>query len=570
MKTLLLNGKVINVFTKEIEQLNILIENEKIIGVGDYTNEEVDNVVDVSDKYICPGFIDGHIHIESTMMTPPEFTKVCVPHGTTTVVADPHEIANVCGKAGIDYMLEASENIPLTVYYMLPSCVPATPFDEAGAVLDADDLMQLYQNERVLGLGEMMNYSGVIGKDGEVIKKINDALALKKIVNGHAPLLTGEDLDKYISAGINDDHECSTADEAKERIKKGQWIMIRQGTAAKNLEGLMPLFQEPYCYRCLLVTDDKHPADLLKNGHIDSIIREAVRLGKKEDRLSNVIKAISMATIQAATCFGLHGVGAIAPGYIADLLVLDDLYDVKVSKVYHQGQCVADDGKLIEFKLPQISADLKKSVGNSFYLNKLKPEDFTINKRGEKCLVIGVIKKQLLTQKRILDIDFENGNGVDLKRDILKIAVIERHLCTGHIGLGFIQGIGIKAGAIASSVSHDSHNLIVIGTNEDDMAMAANCIREMGGGNVVVNNEKVIEKMPLEVAGLMSRLAAKELAMQNSNVRKAAHRLGANEGIEPFMNMAFVSLPVIPSLKMTTKGLIDVDNQRLVDLFVKD
>lgn len=563
MKLILKNGFVINVFTGEIETQDVLIEDGIISGVGNYSCYNADEICDVSGKYICPGFIDGHIHIESTMLLPAELAEICTAHGTTSIVADPHEIANVCGSDGIHFMLEASENIPMTVYIMLPSCVPATPFDEAGAVLNAETLSAFYSHPRVLGLGELMNYPGVLAKDENVMRKIKDAHKAGKIINGHAPFITGHELDKYIAAGINDDHECSTFKEAIERLRKGQWIMIREGTAARNLEELLPLFDKRYSHRCLLVTDDKHPADIMQNGHIDSIIRKASALGK------SAITGIQMATIQAAQCFGLKGIGAVAPGYIADILVLDDLEKIKINDVYYHGNKVFENGMVLPFKKPNISAKLKESVLRSFNMPTLSPKDFTIIPQGSVCRTIGVIPGQLITEERLLKIDFTKNGGIDIDRDILKIAVVERHHNTGHIGVGFIQGIGLKNGAIASSVAHDSHNLIIIGTNEADMAAAGNSVREMGGGNVVVNDGKVIAKMELPIAGLMSALPAVEASLQNEKTRSTVHELGVPENISPFMNMAFVSLPVIPSLKMTTLGLIDVNSQTLVPLFAE-
>ena len=561
MKTLLKNGKVINVFTGEVERLNILIEDDMIIGIGDYCDSDADIVYDVNGKYVCPGFIDGHIHIESTMLLPSELARVCVPHGTTSIVADPHEIANVCGTTGIAYMLAASENIPLNVYIMLPSCVPATAFDESGAVLRSEDLELFYEHPRVLGLAEMMNYPGVLAGDTEVMKKIAAAKKRKLKVDGHAPLLSGRALDKYIAAGIRDDHECSSFAEARERIRKGQWVMIREGTSARNLDGLIDLFDAPYAHRCILVTDDKHPADLIRNGHIDSIIRKAVKHGK------SAITGIQMATIQAAQCLGIENKGAAAPGYTADLLVLNDLDTVDVSDVFIAGKKVVDNGIIADFKTLSVRNDIEKVVRNSFYMPKLTDESFHIEPKGSRCRIIKVIAGQLLTEEWITDIDFDRNNGIDVKRDILKLAVAERHLNTGHIGLGFINGIGLKKGAIASSVSHDSHNLVIIGTNDEDMAAAANRVREMGGGCVAVDNGTVIAEVPLPVAGLMSGLSAQEAAGQNELLRRAVYDMGADNNIEPFMIMSFMSLPVIPNLKMTTKGLIDVQKQELVPLF---
>lgn len=565
MKTLFKNGKVINVFTGEAEKANVLIEDEKIIGVGDYTDSEADAVRDVAGKYICPGFIDGHIHIESTMLLPSEFARVCVPHGTTAVVADPHEIANVCGRSGIEYMLEASENIPLTVYVMLPSCVPASAFDESGARLEAEDLEDFYAHPRVLGLAEVMSYPSVIAGEPKVLQKIHAAQRHGRTVNGHAPLLSGKDLDKYIAAGVGDDHECSSAEEAKERIRKGQRVMIRQGTAARNLEALLPLFEEPWAHRCLLVTDDKHPADLLKDGHIDEIIRQAARAGK------DPITGIRMATLWAAEHFGLKGVGAVAPGYTADLLVLDDLNTVSVCSVYRKGILVAQNGCLLSENAPVIRKALDDAVRHSFRLEPLSEKDFYMDCAGKQsCRVIRLIPHELLTEEEVTELDFSRRNGIDLDRDILKIAVVERHLNTGHKCVGFISGIGLKSGAIASSVSHDSHNLIIIGTNERDMAIAGNRIRAIGGGYVAVEGGEILAEMPLPIGGVMSDASARVVAWQNEKLRQSAHALGAPQDVEPFMTMAFVSLSVIPHLKITTKGLIDVDRQQLVSLFTDD
>ena len=560
MKTLFKNGTVVNVFTGVLEKTNVLMEDDKIIGIGDYDTADV--IEDVTGKFICPGFIDGHIHIESTMLTPVEFTKAVLPHGTLAVVADPHEISNVCGLDGFAYMLWASEKLPLTVYLMLPSCVPSTYFDESGAELTAEDLAPCYQHPRVLGLAEVMNYYGVVNGDPDVIKKIQDARHRGKVVDGHAPLLSGHALDAYIAAGIQSDHECSSFEEAAERIRKGEWLMIRQGTAARNLEGLIKLFDEPWSHRCLLVTDDKHPEDLVRSGHIDSIIRRAVQLGKSP------ITGIQMATIQAAQCFGLQKVGAIAPGYKADLLVLRDLNTVEVLDVYSAGVKVVENGKLKEFKLPVVREQVLKAVLNSFYLNPLSPQDFHIEPKGNKCRVIKTIPDQLLTEEWITEIRWGQDNGVDIERNILKVAVIERHMHTGHKGLGFLSGIPMKSGAIASSVSHDSHNLVVLGTNEKDMACAANHVIAMGGGYAVVKDGVVLADVPLPIGGLMADESAAEMAKKNAILRKNICALGVPTSMSPLMTTAFISLTVIPSLKITTRGLVDVNAQKIVSLYV--
>ncbi len=560
MKTLLKGGTLVNVFTGELEKTNVLIEDKIIIGVGQYDDDDADITENVIGKYLCPGLIDGHIHIESTMLAPAELSKMCLPHGTTAIVADPHEIANVCGIDGIRYMLEASEGLPLHVYFTLPSCVPATPFDESGANLHSKDLEPLYENDRIVGLAEMMNYPGVLANDRDVMQKIADARKFGKVVDGHAPSLSGRALDQYVSAGIQSDHECACASEAIEKIRKGQWVMIREGTAARNLKELLPLFEPPYKHRCLLVTDDRHPADIDKEGHIDHIIRLAVENGK------DVITAIQMATVQAAQCFGIPYVGAIAPAYRADILVLNDLNTMDVCDVYTSGVKVVDNKKIRDFFIPQVNEELQATVKNSFHIETLKPSDFHIPPKGSFCRVIRVIPGQLVTDEQISEIHWNEHGGVDTERDILKLAVIERHKNTGHKGLGFISGIGLKKGAIASSVSHDSHNLIVIGTNDADMALAANHICQTGG-NVVVADGKIISEMKLPIAGLMTEASGKDISAANEAVRAAVRMLGAGENIEPFMNMAFVSLPVIPSIKMTTQGLIDVIHQQRVSLY---
>lgn len=561
MRTLLKNAVVINVFTGERQKTQVLLEDERILGVGEYGDEDADESVDLTGKYLCPGFLDGHIHIESSMLLPAEFARAALPHGTTAVMADPHEIANVCGKKGIEFMLEASEGLPMTVYLMVPSCVPATKFDEAGACLRAEDMEPFYQRERVLGLGEVMDYHGVARGEEGLLAKIRDALEHGLAVNGHAPLMTGRELDRYIGAGVGDDHECSSPKEAIERIQKGQRVMIRQGTAARNLEGLLPLFEEPYARRCMLVTDDRHPADLLQQGHIDDIIRQAAACGK------NPVTAIQMATIQTAEYFGLRRVGAIAPGFAADLLVLDDLQTVAVRDVYKAGKKVVSKGCVLPFADPKISQACREAVCHSMHVRELSAQDFCLPYQGKRrCRVIGLVKDQLLTEELIREIDFDENQGVDLKKDLLKIAVIERHKDTGHIGLGLIEGTGLLRGALASSVSHDSHNLIVIGTSGEEMAFAANRVREMGGGLCVSCEGQSLAEMPLPYGGLMTDKEALEAARQNEKVRQRVQMLGTSKGAELFMTMAFLSLPVIPHLKLTTRGLVDVDAQRLVSL----
>lgn len=557
------NARIVNVFTGTTDKADMAVCDDKIIGIGEFSDEEFDKVTDLNGKYICPGLIDGHIHIESTMLTPTELAKISLAHGTTTLIADPHEIANVCGTAGIEYMLAASEGLPLTVYIMLPSCVPATPFDESGAVLDAEKLRPFYENKRVLGLAEMMNFPGVIYDDKDVYDKINDALSRNLSVDGHAPGITGNALNKYIAAGIQSDHECSSYEEAMQKLSRGQWIMIREGTAAKNLSALLPLFDGECRHRCLLATDDRHPADLLSDGHIDNIIRKAVKAGK------NVISAIQTATINAAACFGIKRLGAIAPGYKADFIILSDIDNFEIDSVYAAGKQVYEKGKPVQVTAPEISPELISKVRGSMNLSALKASDFDLGITDtKKARVIEIVAGELITREYITEIRPENG-GIDIGRDLLKLAVIERHNGTGHKGIGYIKGVGLKKGAIASTVSHDSHNLIVIGTNDIDMAAAANRVIELGGGNAAVSDGKVIAEMPLDIAGLICSVDAKTAAEQNEKVRAAAHNLGAPTLVEPFMNMAFVSLPVIPDLKMSTTGLVDVNKFKKVDLWVE-
>ena len=558
MKTLLKGAKIINVLTDEIEENNILIEDKKIIGVGDY--DDAEKVIDVSDKYICPSFIDGHIHIESTNLTPKEFAKVCIEHGTGAIVADPHEIANVCGTDGFDYMLNSSKGLPINVYFMLSSCVPASPFDESGATLEAKDLLTYYDNDNVLGLAEVMNYPGVINNDKALKEKIDDAKRLNKIINGHAPLLTLKDLDKYIANGIYDDHECTNLQEALEKMRKGQIIMIREGTSAKNLDSLLPLFDEPYNRRCILVSDDKHAYDLKYDGHIDHSIRKAVKQEK------NVLAAIRMATIQPANHFKLNNLGAIAPGYYANLLVLNDLDNLEIEDVYFEGQLVCKNHKVLEFE-NQIVDDRK--VRNTFHMKDLKADDFKIEAKSKKCKVIKVLPGNILTECLIKQINWEENNGVDVNEDIIKLAVIERHKGNGNMSLDFINGLKINKGAIASSIAHDSHNLIIAGTNNEDMALAGMTVKEMGGGLVVVLNGQVLAKMPLAIAGLMSDKSCDEVIRDLQIIKDALNKIACTDNIDQFMLLSFIALAVIPSLKMTTLGLVDVNKFEITSLYVE-
>jgi len=545
------NARIVNVFTKEIEEGDVAICDGFIAGIGQYVG---DMEIDLKGKIVCPGFIDGHIHIESSMISPSEFAKAVVPHGTTAVITDPHEIANVAGEEGISFMLDSSRDLPLDVFFMLPSCVPATPLDESGAILNSDQLGQFYNEERVLGLAELMNSYGTVRCDEEIIAKIKGAVDQDKRIDGHAPGLTGKDLNAYIAAGVMSDHECSTAEEAIEKLKRGQYIMIRQGTAARNLKALLPLFDDKYCGRCLLVTDDKHPGDLIYQGHIDHIITEAVTSG------ADPLNAIRMATINAATYFGLKDRGAVAPGYIADLIVISDLNDINVEKVFKNGTLVSEDGNLrTPIRSFERDEDKYRRVYHSFNLREITSEDFVIRETGSKKRVIKMIPGELLTEEIIVPNDKEGG--VDIDNDIIKIAVIERHKNTGHIGVGFVTGYGLKKGAIASSVAHDSHNLIVAGTNDIDMALAANAVRENEGGLAIAADGKVLSTLSLPLGGLMCDKDVFFVEDALITMKRQARELGVTKGVDPFMTLAFTALPVIPKLRIITKGVVDVDTQ---------
>lgn len=553
-------GRIINVFTEEIEVADIAIHNGSIVGIGSYKGL---NEIDCSNKYISPGFIDGHIHIESSMLKPVEFARAVIPHGTTAVITDPHEIANVNGLIGIEYMMEASKGLPLDIYFVLPSCVPATSFDESGSNLYAKDLEPLYKKDNVVGLAEVMNYIGTINGDKDILDKIKDAKKYGRVVDGHGPGLKGKDIDAYVAAGVQSDHECSTIEEAMEKLKRGQWIMIREGTAAKNMDALIKLFEAPFYNRAMLVTDDKHPFDLLEYGHIDYIIRKAVKNG------ANPVTTIKMASYNAATYFGLKNSGAIAPGYKADLLILSDLESIQVETVFKNGKKVYEQGSLITIPEPVIKEELKNAVYHSFHCDKVTEEDFLINSNyfnrfiQDGFPVIELVKEEILTKE--VRIPLTSSSWEELhKNNLLKLAVIERHNNTSNIGLGIVKDFGLKKGAIASSVSHDSHNLIVIGSNDLDMMQAANRVIELGGGLVIAVDGKILGELPLPIAGLMSDLDTRTLADSIEDLKEITKDLGSFYGIDPFMSLAFISLPVIPELRLTTKGLVDVKKQILL------
>lgn len=541
------NATFVNVFSGELDTCDIAVAEGLIVGLGQYQGFEE---VDMTGKIVCPGFIDAHIHLESSLVSPAEFARAVIPHGTTTVITDPHEITNVMGTDGIDYMIAATEGLPVDVRFMIPSCVPASPMDESGANLDYRDIDSFFEHPRVQGLAEMMNFPGIISADGSTLAKIVASQAHHKKIDGHAPGLKGNDLNAYIAAGVYSDHECADVEDAMAKLKLGQFIMIREGTAAKNLEALMPLIRsEKYFDRCMFCTDDKHPSDLLEKGHIDYICREAVAMG------ADPIRTVQVACLHAARYFLLNNRGAIAPGYLADFAVVEDLKDFHVVTVYKKGRRVYHDGTVEPFPQPQIPEHLEKRAHDTFHLPVLSASDFANSRpRG----VIGMVSGQIITS------DEGYAGGVDTQEDILKMAVIERHKNTRHIGIGYLKGYGLKSGAIATSVAHDSHNIICVGAGDEDMAFAANRIAQNHGGIVVVRDGRVLAELPLEIAGLMSEKPLREVNDLLENAKQAAYSLGVGRDIDPFMTLSFMSLPVIPTLRLTTRGVIDVNTQQYI------
>lgn len=554
------NARIVNVFTAEVEKGDIAIEDGYIVGIGEYRGE---TEIDLKEMVVCPGLIDGHIHLESSMVVPAEFERAVVPHGTLAVVTDPHEIANVAGTEGIRFMLERTEGLTLDVFFMLPSCVPATGLDESGAVLNADSLAPFYEDKRVLGLAELMDAYDTVKAKKEILEKLEGARSRGLLVDGHGPGILGKDLNAYVTAGVRSDHECTCFEEAAEKLRRGQWVMIREGTAARNLEALMPLFKEPYYRRCMLVTDDKHPGDLLELGHLDYIIRRAVSLG------ADPVHAVMMSTLHEAEYFGLKEVGAVAPGYKANLLVVSDLRDFQVRKVYKEGRLVAEDGVMKE-NAPAAETPAPLRVSDSFHIDEIHPEDLRFQQKGDFIRVIELTPGDLVTEARKAPWreQEECSPGVCVEDDIIKMAVLERHRSTGHIGLGFLGGYGLKRGAVATSIAHDSHNLILAGTNDGDMALAGNVVRKNRGGLAVVADGVVLGELPLPVAGLMSQEPAGWVSEKLEELKVKARELGIRKDIDPFMTLAFASLPVIPKLRLNTYGLIDVEKQEVIDAVI--
>lgn len=556
------NASFVNLFTEKIEKADIAICGTHIVGIGEYDGEVE---IDCTDKVIAPSFIDSHIHLESSMISPRSFRDLVVSHGTAGVIVDPHEITNVSGIDGINYILKMTEDLDLFVGVMVPSCVPSTPLDESGAVLNSDEIKPLYENERIYGLAEMMNAFGIVHNDDQCIKKCVDAVNAGKLIDGHAPSVYGKQLNAYLTTAISSDHECSNINEAIEKLERGMWIQVREGTVCKDLDALIDLFKAPYHNRCMLATDDSHPDTIINEGHIDKIVRMAIAKG------ADPIRAIKMGSLNPAIHYGLGQMGAIGVGYIANLIVLDDLNSFKINSCYLAGKKVSEYDKTL-YKYSENMNTLDKAelkrVYYSFNLNNTKESDFEITKKGKKQRVIELIPGGVLTKEVTLDIieNIDLPYGVDINRNIAKIAVVERHNSTGHIGIGFIKDYGIRQGAIASSIGHDSHNIIVVGVSDKDMAMAVNTVKNNNGGIAVVCDSVLLGDLKLEVAGLMTENDENYVISNLEKLKDIAYYdLGVKRDIDPFMTLAFMQLPVIPELKIIPKGLVRVSDQTIVD-----
>jgi adenine deaminase len=535
---LLANAQVINVFTSKIEPGNVAICGDKIAGVGDY--HKAKEVVDVEGGYIAPGLINGHIHPESSMLDIAQYARAVVPHGTTTLVTDLHEIANVSGLKGIRYILNRARRLPLDLFLMAPSCVPATDRETSGATIGAEEIAKILRFKECLGLGEVMNFPGVIGGDKAVLKKIG--LAEGKIVDGHAPGLSGRNLSAYIAAGIYSDHESVAPEEASEKLGRGMWLMLREGSAEKNLKALLPLVTDKTWQRCMFVVDDRSCTDLLENGDIDGVVRKAIRLGL------DPVQAIQLATINPAEYLRWLGMGAVAPGYAANLIVLSDLKRLKIEQVFYRGRLVAKNGEAL-FPTPKASKGLRDTI-------KVKPftiEALKFTAQGEAGPVIEVVPGQIITRKRI-----EKIKAVpDLERDILKLVVVERHRATGNIGVGLVSGFGLKRGALASSIAHDSHNIIAVGTNDKDIFTAVKEIERLKGGLVAAEEDKILASLALPVAGLLSDQPLEVVVNKMEKLEKIASELGTKLD-SPFATLSFLALPVIPEIRLTDRGVVEI------------
>lgn len=553
------NCRIVDVYNSSIiEGKSVAIIDGIIAGIGDYKGK---NVIDAGGMFVVPGFIDSHIHIESSYVTPEEIGRLLVPHGTATIIADPHEIVNVCGLDGMEYMLDASKKTKLDIRYMLPSCVPSTPFEHAGALIASQSMKEPLKNDKVLGLGEFMNYPGVIEADDSVIDKLLTAIEEKKLIDGHSPAISGKDLNAYAVCGIHTDHECSTEEEMLDRLSRGLYILLREGSACHNLRTLLKAVTPANSRRCLLCSDDRQPETIFRLGHLDNHLRICVEEG------IDPITAIQMASLNAAECYGLHDRGAIAPGLRADIVLVDNLTDFNVQRVFINGEEVAKDGKY----LPEVQrSDISKVRG------RFRVKDFSIDKlrmklNSNKVNVIDIIPGGVVTAKSTAEITIDSGGNFVWQpdQDIVKAAVIERHQYTGNVGLALLRGYGIKRGAVAISIAHDSHNIVTVGTNDEDMAYAVECLVKQGGGIVLVNEHMVINSMPMVAGGIMSDQTGEWVSERLSSIHKDAYeKLGISKTVEPIMTLCFMSLPVIPEIKLTDMGLFDVTKQEFIPVEV--
>ena len=547
---ILANAGVVNTFTGEVISGNVAICGDHIAGVGDY--HEAKQTLDFSGKYLSPGFIDGHVHLESSMLDAGQYAQAVVPRGTSAIVTDLHEIANVCGLEGMRYVLDCVRKLPLDLFLMAPSCVPATNLETSGASISPEDVRQVLRWRETIGLGEVMNFPGVINGDATVLRKI--ALSRGKIIDGHAPGVRGKDLSAYIAAGIGSDHESMALEEAREKLQKGLFVMIREGSSEKNLEALLPLVTDKTYKRCLFVVDDRSAYDLLHDGDIDAVVRRAIKLGLEP------VWAIQLATINAAEYFRLGGLGAIASGYFANILVLDDLDNLSVNTVFYRGQAVAREGKPL-FPLPQVD---NRTVTGTVNMKPVTLKKLSLPATTEERPVIEVIPGQIVTRKRYLKVRTVDGQAIsDTERDILKLVVAERHQATGNVGLGMVTGFGLKKGALASSVAHDSHNIVAVGTSDEDIMAAIQEIERLQGGLAVVANGQILASLSLPIAGLLSDEPLEAVVAQLGKLEQKARELGTRLP-SPFATLSFLALPVIPELKLTDLGLVDVIEFRLI------
>jgi len=558
---LLLHGNLVNVYSGCITDSYIGVKDGRVIYIGKKRIRARKNL-DFDSKFILPAYIDGHVHIESSLVTPSQFALAVIPRGTCCVVADPHEIANVCGVEGIKFMIEDSLRTPLKIYFMIPSCVPATRLETSGAEIGLKEIEELKKIEGILGLGEVMNFPGVIKGEKNVIAKIKSCEGM--IIDGHAPGLRGEELCAYIAAGIMSDHESVTAEEAMEKLSLGMWIMIREGSTAKNLSELASIVSKGCPERVMLVTDDQHADDLLTEGHLDHILRRAVEEG------IDPVDAVRMVTVKPAEYFRLQHLGAVSPGKSANIVIVNNLKEFRAETVFIDGKIVAKEGEYLGSIGKSIA---KKTVEKTVYTGKLLPEDFKISYCGSEeteveVIVIEVIPDQIVTDKIQFKLPVKNGEVLpDLERDIVKICVVERHHNSGRIGKGFVKGFGLKKGALASTVAHDSHNIVVIGASDGEICRAVNRIREIDGGLVAVSGNEIKCELPLPIAGLMSDRGIDFVAERMEHLNKSAHNLGCCLR-NPFMALSFLALPVIPKLKITDLGLVDVEKMKIISLFV--